>query len=360
LVLRERLAEEGYRRLICQQTLTDVDSLKPSLAAKEGRVHVLLDRVRVVPENESRLREALELAWRRSRGVGSAGHCWLFRADDIKGATLHLREGLTCPECARSLLPPRPGYFSYESPLGACENCRGFGRIMGVDLDKVIPDERLSLADGAIRPWRGPQAAWERRQLKAFCDTENIPWNAPWSELSDSQRKAVLVGAGKRGRKNYWGVFEWFKGLESKAYKMHVRVFLARYRSYDPCPECQGTRLTESSRSYKLGDLDLGEWHGLEIDEVLQRLSGVTCVTPHGKLLQKELTSRLHYLSRVGLGYLTLDRQARTLSGGESQRVTLTAALGTSLHNALFVLDEPTVGLHASDIEPLSELILEL
>ncbi len=360
LALRDRLAQEGYRRLICGKKLTDLDSLKPSRAEKEGRVHVVLDRLTATKESQSRVREALEAAFQRSRGILSAGHSWIFDADDLTSEPLHLREGLTCPTCARSLLPPRPGYFSYESPLGACENCRGFGRVMGIDLDKVIPDERLSLAEGAIRPWRGPKTAWERKQLKAFCDAEGIDWSAPWESLPAAQKRAVIDGTGKRGRKNYWGIVEWFSWLESKAYKMHVRVFLARYRSYDPCPVCEGTRLTESSRWYKLGGFDLGQWHGLEVDQALETLAALECATPHGQLVQKELLSRMRYLSRVGLGYLTLDRQARTLSGGESQRVTLTAALGTSLHNALFVLDEPTVGLHAADIAPLNELIAEL
>ena len=360
LELRERLAQEGYRRIICTGELTDLDSLKPSQAEKSGRVHVVLDRLRADTKDKSRLREALEAAFKRSRGILSAGHSWIFDADDLKVEPLHLREGLTCPTCARSLLPPRPGYFSYESPLGACENCRGFGRVMGIDLDKVIPDERLSLAEGAIRPWRGPKTAWERTQLKAFCATEGIEWELPWEKLKESHKQAIFSGTGKRGRKNYWGIQGWFTWLESKAYKMHVRVFLARYRAYDPCPVCEGTRLTESSRWYKLGGLDLGEWHRLEVDQILAKLETLECAKPHGKLVQLELISRLRYLSRVGLGYLTLDRQARTLSGGESQRVTLTAALGTSLHNALFVLDEPTVGLHAADIAPLNELIREL
>lgn len=360
LALRERLLQEGYRRVLCEGTLTDLDSVKPSQAEKAGRIHVVLDRLKVEAASKSRLREALEAAFGRSRGILSAGHSWIFDADDLAAEPLHLREGLTCPTCARSLLPPRPGYFSYESPLGACDNCRGFGRVMGIDLDKVIPDERLSLAEGAIRPWRGPKTAWERTQLKAFCDAEGIDWETPWEKLKAAQKKAIFDGTGKRGRKNYWGIKEWFTWLESKAYKMHVRVFLARYRSYDPCPVCEGTRLTESSRWYKLGGLDLGEWHRLEVDQSLVTLEALECAKPHGKLVRQELISRLRYLSRVGLGYLTLDRQARTLSGGESQRVTLTAALGTSLHNALFVLDEPTVGLHAADVAPLAQLIREL
>ncbi|MCH2110911.1 MAG: excinuclease ABC subunit UvrA, partial [Polyangiaceae bacterium] len=356
LELHEKLVTSGYRRLLCGGEVLSVDELQPSKAVREGAVFIILDRIRVRTSAQSRLKEAIEAAFSASRGARTAGQVWFFAGDQ----ELHLREGLSCPTCARPLQPPRPGYFSYESPLGACGNCRGFGRVMGIDLDKVIPDERVSLADGALRPWRGPQAAWERKQLMAFCRAQKIPTDQPWEALTKSQQRQVLEGTGKRGRANYWGVYEWFQWLESKAYKMHVRVFLARYRSYDPCPVCHGARLNEHALSYQLGGASLADWHQLEIHEAVKRLRSLKLTSPHGKLLCQELTHRLDYLEKVGLGYLCLDRQARTLSGGEAQRVTLTAALGTSLHHALFVIDEPSVGLHASDIAPLNQLIREL
>lgn len=359
LSLRERLLKEGYRRVLCASEVYDLDGLKPSQAAESGRIFLVLDRLKVEDKSRSRLGEAIEAAFARSKGLVTPGQVRIYDREGQR-ESLQIRQGLTCPSCARELLPPRPGYFSYESPLGACENCRGFGRVMGIDLDRVIPDDRVSLKDGAIRAWRGPKTEGERKQLHKFCDEQHIPWGAPWKDLSDEQKRQIVEGTGRRGKTRYPGIVGWFSWLETKAYKMHVRVFLARFRSYDPCPVCEGTRLTEQSRWYKWGGLDLGEWHRLEIDDALARLSAMECATPHGALLHKEFSTRLTYLSRVGLGYLTLDRQARTLSGGESQRVTLTAALGTSLHNALFVLDEPTVGLHAGDIAPLSELIREL
>ncbi len=359
LTLRQELLQAGYRRVICGKKLYDWDELRPSVATKAGRLYVVLDRLKVRPEQGGRLREALETAFEKSRGVLTPGQAWVF-GRRLEVDPYCVRHGLTCPTCARELLPPRPGYFSYESPLGACENCRGFGRIMGIDLDKVIPDDRLSLAEGAIRPWRGPKAEWERKQLRQFCKDEGIDETKPYGKLSRAHQEAVILGQGKRGRKNYWGVTQWFSWLETKAYKMHVRVMLSRYRSYDLCPVCEGTRLTEQSRWYKLDQLDLGQWHRLEISELRQRLDRLTCWTPQGRILHRELSSRVQYLEQVGLGYLTLDRQARTLSGGESQRVTLTAALGTSLHNALFVLDEPTVGLHPTDIAPLCRLMRQL
>jgi excinuclease ABC subunit A len=156
------------------------------------------------------------------------------------------------------------------------------------------------------------------------------------------------------------GVIGWFKWLETKTYKMHVRVLLARYRSYDPCVACGGRRLNPTALSYRVGGLSIADYHALEIGEARQRIEALKAASAQGELARRELCSRLTYLDRVGLGYLTLDRQARTLSGGEAQRVTLTAALGTSLHNALFVLDEPSVGLHPSDVPPLAEMVREL
>ncbi len=359
LSLRQELLEKGYRRVICGSEMVDWDGLRPSVATAAGKIFVVLDRLKANVDNRSRLREALEIAFSRSRGILTPGQAWVFERN-LTDDPLCLRNGLTCPTCARELLSPRPGYFSYESPLGACENCRGFGRVMGIDLDRVIPDDRLSLAQGAIRPWRGPKTEWERRQLSKFCKAEGIDEDAPYAELSRAQQEKIILGQGKRGKQNYWGVLEWFSWLETKAYKMHVRVLLSRYRSYDPCPVCKGSRLTEQSLWYKLGGLDLGQWHRLEIGELNHKLAELVCTTPQGRILHRELSARLDYLEKVGLSYLTLDRQARTLSGGESQRVTLTAALGTSLHNALFVLDEPTVGLHPADIAPLCRLMREL
>lgn len=359
LDVRQKMLEKGYRRIICDNKLYEWDNLKPSQAVSAGKVYVVLDRLKLTSDKTSRLAEALETAFRESKGMLTPGQAWIFDAQ-LENEPLCLRHGLTCPTCARELLPPRPGYFSYESPLGACENCRGFGRVMGIDLDKVIPDDRLSLAEGAIRPWRGPKTEWERGQLLKFCKQEGIDATKPFSELTALEKQKIFDGQKKRGKQNYWGIFEWFSWLETKAYKMHVRVFLSRYRAYDPCPVCEGTRLTEQSLWYKWGGLDLGAWHRLEISDINQRLVQIECRSPQGKILHRELSARLAYLEQVGLGYLRLDRQARTLSGGESQRVTLTAALGTSLHNALFVLDEPTVGLHPSDIAPLCALMRKL
>ena len=363
LQLREELSRDGLRRLLVDGQVGDIDTLAPSvvLAARQDP-QVIVDRVKVGVSESDRLIADLELAWARGNGAAC-----LTSADGASGneaiakAPLFLRKGLGCPECGRGLDPPTARLFSYESPLGACAECRGFGRTIGIDFDKVIPDPSRTLKQGAIRPWRqGKSSTWERRQLRELCARHDIPFEVPWQKLTAEQQRLVLDGDGAWAGGKFPGVRGWFRWLETKAYKMHVRVMLARYRSYDRCAKCDGARLNEVARSYHVGKLNLAEWHGLEIHRARGHLEALATRTKQGELARTELCTRLEYLERVGLGYLTLERQARTLSGGEGQRVTLTAALGTSLHNALFVLDEPTVGLHASDVERLCGMFREL
>jgi excinuclease ABC subunit A len=350
LEVREQLSREGYRRLLLDGEAEDIDSVKPSVAAKRKSLDVVVDRLGNGAERE-RAAAAIEVAWQRGGGV-SRVHV---------GPTLHsLRRGLSCPSCARALEAARPGLFSYESPVGACPACRGFGRTLGVDLGKVIADPSRSIDDGVIRPWRGESTKWERAELAKLCLRHGIPTDVPLRALPAEQQRLVLEGDGSWHKGLFPGVLGWFKWLETKTYKMHVRVLLARYRSYDECAACGGRRLNPTALSYRVDGLSIADYHALEIGEARARIERLQVRTAQGDLARRELASRLTYLDRVGLGYLTLDRQARTLSGGEAQRVTLTAALGTSLHNALFVLDEPSVGLHPSDVLPLAEMIREL
>jgi excinuclease ABC subunit A len=350
LEVREQLAREGYRRLLIDGDPHDIDALKPSVAAKKGVLHVVVDRFGDGGERE-RASAAIEAAWQRGGGLSHL---------HVAEVTHSLRRGLSCPTCAKPLEAARTGLFSYESPVGACPLCRGFGRTLGVDLTKVIPDPSRSIDDGVVRPWRGNSTKWERAEVKKLCRRHGIPTDKPFQSLAPEQQKLLLEGDGSWHKGLFPGVIGWFKWLETKTYKMHVRVLLARYRSYDPCAACGGRRLNETALSYRVGGLSIADYHALEIGEARARIDGLKTASAQGDLARRELLSRLSYLDRVGLGYLTLDRQARTLSGGEAQRVTLTAALGTSLHNALFVLDEPSVGLHPSDIAPLAEMVREL
>jgi excinuclease ABC subunit A len=350
LELREQLARDGYRRLYVDGETLDIDALKPSAAAKRGSLDVVIDRIGGAADS-ARISAAVESAWQRGSGVlhvhvGSERHT--------------LRRGLSCPTCAEPLEAARAGLFSYESPVGACPVCRGFGRTLGIDLTKVIPDPSRSIEQGVVRPWRGNSTKWERAELGKLCRRHHIPSDVPFGQLTPAQQKVILEGDGSWHKGLFPGVVGWFKWLETKTYKMHVRVLLSRYRSYDECAACAGRRLNPTALSYRVGGLSIADYHALEIGAARGRIEALKCSTQQGELARRELASRLSYLDRVGLGYVTLERQARTLSGGEAQRVTLTAALGTSLHNALFVLDEPSVGLHPSDLLPLSEMVREL
>lgn len=362
LETREKLLAAGMHRLWVAGRVRDIDSVKPSeLLADSAHVHVVIDRLQLDSTSALRVQEAIEQAWNLTDGTAmliafdkdSSSESADKSAFSSPFATHVLRRGLSCPSCGRVFDAPRAGLFSYQSPVGACANCHGFGRVIGVDLNKVFSNPTLSLAEGAIRPWGGKSAKWERRTLRSFCAARGIDINAPWSSLTREQQYAVIVGEGTWKGNKYPGVLAWFQYLESKAYKLHVRVMLSRYRSYDTCPVCEGKRLNSTALFYRVDDLDLAGWHELELADALARLQRLEPRDPQGKLIRNELISRIGFLCNVGLGYLSLNRQSRSLSGGEAQRVSLTAALGASLSGALVVIDEPTVGLHASDIGPL-------
>ncbi|HEX8439588.1 MAG TPA: excinuclease ABC subunit A, partial [Archangium sp.] len=351
--VRARLLKEGFHRLVVQGEVRELESLRPSEATDSaGVAHVVVDRLKLAQAQLSRVTAALESAWSMGNGEAAA-----FTPAGLR----RIRRGLVCPKCAREFEQARPGLFSYQSPTGACPPCRGFGRTIGIDWGKVVPNPTLSLEKGAIRPWSGKTSEWERKMLFRYAREHGIPLDKPWGQLTPAQREKVLEGEGDyHGGRAYPGVRAWFRWMESRTYKMHVRVLLSRYRAYSLCESCQGARLNESARAWRVGGLDLAGWHGLELSDARARLEALRTHTGQGELVRRELASRLGYLERVGLGYLTLDRPARTLSGGEAQRVSLTAALGTSLTGALFVLDEPTVGLHPSDVGPLTGAMAEL
>ncbi len=352
LGVRARLLKDGFRRLLIGGEVRPLEELRPAEAmGAAGQADVVVDRLTLSASSRGRLAASLEQAW--AEGHGDA-HLW------VSGRRRSVRQGLVCPTCARGFEPARPGLFSYQSPVGACPACRGFGRTLDIDWAKVIPDDGLSIAGGALRPWNGRSSEWERGQLVRFAKSNRIPLDVPWRALRPEQREAVLEGEGTYRGGRYPGLRAWFRWMESRTYKMHVRVLLSRYRAYTLCSTCQGARLNPDALRYRVGGLDLAAWHRLEVAEAHRRLEALATRTGQGELARRELVGRLGWLARVGLGYLGLDRQSRTLSGGEAQRVSLTAALGTGLTGALFVLDEPSVGLHPSDLPPLTTALGEL
>ena len=321
-----------------------------------GLVHVLVDRLAAREVERPRLVEALEAAYRMGHGEAAL---------HLEGADggFEIRElHLDRRHCGVGYPEPTEGTFSFNSPIGACETCKGFGRVMSIDMDRVIPDRRLPLSFGAITPWIGPKRAAERRWLKEACVEAGVPLDVPFGDLTPEQERFVLEGGGGSKRNSYTGVLGWFEWLERKSYKMHVRVFLSRYRAYLPCGDCGGTRFKAESRRYRLGGLTVDQVLALTVRDARAWLAALPATATSDALasVTLQLGDRLRYLEEVGVAYLTLDRQARTLSGGEVQRANLTSALGSGLVNTLFVLDEPTIGLHPADSERLAKVLAQL
>jgi len=320
----------------------------------DGVLAVVQDRIVLRQTNRGRLVESLEHAFRQGRGKAAV------ILGGTAGPMLRFSAALECTTCGSTVREATPNLFSFNSPLGACETCRGFGRIIDLDLGLVIPDPRRSLAEDAIRPWSTKATSWERGELLKMCRRHGIPTDRPWERLTPAQRELVLEGDGSR----YPGVRPWFRWLESRTYKMHVRVFLARYRGYLECPACRGARLKPEALDYRLGGLDIAAINRLSIGDAARVFADLAAqqgpAEAVAQLVLRELQSRLRYLVDVGLEYLTLDRQSRTLSGGELARVDLTTAVGSSLVNTLYVLDEPSIGLHPRDVDRLVRLLRRL
>ena len=336
----------------------------------KGWVEVVQDRLRLNMDNRGRLVEDLEAAFHF--GTGRATINRLNDEGDVD-ETLAFSAGLHCARCDIDYSQPTPSAFSFNSPLGACETCRGFGRTIGVDYDLVIPDTSRSLADGAIRPIQSESYSEIQRALLRYAKKRGVPVDKPWRRLSAADRRWVIEGEGHWDERVWFGIKRFFAWLEGRSYRMHVRVLLSRYRAYSLCPDCAGARLKPDAllwrvgkqrqgRSKRLG-LNLRELMLLPIERCTEFFAALELPAPLDEateLLLDEIRSRLRYLVEVGLGYLTLDRQSRTLSGGEVQRINLTTALGTSLVNTLFVLDEPSIGLHPRDIHRLNGILRRL
>lgn len=334
---RKELGSMGFTRLFSGGQIRMLEEWEPEVG--QAQVQVVADRFLFRGSEKKRIMDSLEQAFRFGGGKVEVR---------VKpGRVLSFSSGLHCARCGISYRKPIPNLFSFNSPAGACETCRGFGRTIDIDLDLIIPDQGLSLEQGAIKPWGGrKEDRMEYDDLMAFCQRRGIPVDVPFRSLRKEHKEAVIEGG-----EGFYGIRGFFNWLETKTYKMHVRVFLSRYRSFSICKDCGGTRFKEEALLYRLGGLNIGEFYAMSILEAHQFLDTLS-IPPSddaARLVLKELQRRTGYLIDVGLDYLTLDRQSRTLSGGEVQRVALTSALGSSLVDALYVLDEPSVGLHPRD-----------
>ncbi|MDT9000617.1 excinuclease ABC subunit A [Paucibacter sp. APW11] len=415
--VQQWLAASGFTRIHAEREVPAPSGAGPSQAASAPAggsaaaaaasvgarkvLDVVADRFRIQGADKQRAMEAIELCLKR----GSGRMTVYVQAAEEGGAEQAWRysTGLHCPDSDLRYQDPQPALFSFNSAFGACETCRGFGRVIGVDMGLVIPDEKKTLRNGVIKPMQTP--AWKECQddLIKYAGEAGIPRDTAWSQLSQAQRDWVVNGSPNwngKWNQQWYGVRRFFEYLESKAYKMHIRVLLSKYRSYTPCGVCQGARLKTEALLWRVGSRALadtvlqGDEHGsyqrfmpagvawrreqldalpgLNLQDMMQlplhRLRRFmdelqlpsTMLDEALKLLLDEIRNRLKYLCDVGIGYLTLDRQSRTLSGGEVQRINLTTALGTSLVNTLFVLDEPSIGLHPRDMNRIVQAMQRL
>ena len=327
----------------------------------QSELEVIQDRVSVSMRNRGRIIEDLEAAMKHQ---GSLIRVYQVKADGTFSDPHSFSPAFHCAACDIQYRDAVPGLFSFNSPVGACETCRGFGRVIGVDYNLVIPDWSKTLAQGVIKPWQSESYRECQDDLMRFAAKRRIPVDVPWKKMTDAQKNWVLEGEGAWEDGVWYGLRRFFEWLESKSYKMHIRVLLSRYRAYHLCSTCGGSRLKADALLWRLGTP-----HGLSIDEVMQLPIEKTLAffetmqipsDEAAEMVREEILVRLRYLLDVGLGYLTLDRQSRTLSGGEVQRINLTTALGTSLVNTLFVLDEPSIGLHSRDIRRLIGVLHKL
>jgi excinuclease ABC subunit A len=354
------LRKRGFNRLYqsgrvfefsAPEDLLDLDFAKSA--------YVLVDRLSLSPEIRSRLVDSIEICYREGRGEAILQ----FVPDDPASAAtrppdrLVFNERFDCKKCGAVYQEPEPRLFSFNNPYGACPRCQGFGNTIDFDLDRVVPDKGKSLADGAIEPWTKPRYKQLTMDMRRYARAKGIPFDVPFRDLTATQRNAILDGDRKEDFLGIKGFFGW---LERKKYKLHVRVFLSRYRGYALCPDCRGTRLRAEARAVKIAGRSITEVCQMTVKEARPFLDGLQLSPAETTIAEKvleEIQQRLRFLDEVGLDYLTLDRLTSTLSGGEAQRIQLATSLGSHLVGALYVLDEPSIGLHPRDTGRLIEIL---
>jgi excinuclease ABC subunit A len=359
------LQEQGYLRVWIDGKIHRTDE-PPTFTLLPSVVLVIQDRIEIIEANQGRVSEGIETALR----LGKDRITFISQED---GKAHPFSAGWHCAHCDTNIRPPTPGLFSFNNPLGACPSCRGFGRVIGFDYDRVMPDRSLSVAGGVIKPFQSGQSRDSQRDLLRACAYHDINIHTPFEKLSKKDQDFIIQGEpgadvsreDLNGAKSWYGVDGFFKWLERKSYKMPIRVFLSRYRSYKPCESCHGDRYQPETLNYRLPlkkPLTLPQITSLQVSRLIPLLKEfpIPSDDPGIKMLCHQIISRLGYLDEVGLGYLSLDRPTRSLSGGEIARVNLTTCLGASLVNTLFVMDEPSVGLHPRDVTRLLRIMHSL
>ncbi len=356
--MRERLVElrrRGYNRLFQNGEVVEFSTPESLLELDFAQpIYVLADRLSVSAEVRARIVDAIETGYRES------GEIVFLTAprDGSEPKRLRFSAAFECENCHRAYRDPEPRLFSFNNPYGACPRCQGFGNTIDFDPDLIIPDKAKTLEDGAVDPWTRPKYRAHHGEMKRFAQANSIPLNTPWYDLTPAQQNLLWDGGS-----GFSGIRGFFRSLDTKKYKLHVRVFLAKYRGYAPCPDCRGQRLRAEARAVLLNDRNICETAGLTITAARMFFEGLELSPAQteiaGKILE-EVRQRIGFLEQVGLEYLTLDRLSSTLSGGESQRIQLATSLGSRLVGALYVLDEPSIGLHSRDTAKLVQIMHEL
>lgn len=348
------LMQRGFTRLFNADSQEIIELQTPDSFTGESfqNIFVLVDRLAIRDDMRGRLVDSLETCFNEGHGQV------VIQTVGDEPQRLSFSEEFACKNCGLAYLPPEPRLFSFNNPFGACPTCQGFGNTIGLDMNLVVPNRDLSLADGAIEPFTKPQFEWWRTELKKYARRAGIPLDVPFAQLTRAQQKLILDGSDEfPGAK---GLFAW---LETKKYKLHVRVFLAKYRGYTTCHTCDGGRLRAEARDVQVGGRSLPEVCALSIKNAARFFAELELTEEQQAIADRllhEVRSRLKFLVEVGLDYLTLDRLAATLSGGEAQRIQLATNLGSTLVGALYVLDEPSIGLHPRDSARLIELLKNL
>ncbi|HJQ11394.1 MAG TPA: excinuclease ABC subunit UvrA [Gemmatimonadaceae bacterium] len=362
-VVNENLRAQGFLRVALDGVVFHLDELAQSKRdiTRSKELLVVVDRLTAGPESAARLTDAVGTAFAEGEG-----DCVVLLADEVvspldgaRVTKLRFTERFECPNDGTIAPAPTPQLFSFNNPRGACSQCNGFGAILEYDESLVVPHRNRSLRDGAIDPWTKPRYDNKRRQLAEFAKRERIPMDKPWEQLT-SQHRQLLLRSRARG---YKGIFPFLKDLEEKRYKQYIRVFLRQYQTAQECPRCHGTKLQPEALNVRVGGLTIAQVAELPVDRLLMWLTELelTEFEQHvAEMILKEARDRVAFLCDVGLGYLSMNRATRTLSGGEAQRIGLANSLGSQLVDTLYVLDEPSIGLHPRDMDRLLRLLKRL
>ena len=352
--LLEGLRRKGFGRLLLDGQAVTFEDVPPSALKKASVLRVVVDRIKTGADVQTRITDSIETAY--AEGGGAA---WAVQLPDTSEPVWHVfSERFECRTCGIPYEDPQPRLFSFNNPFGACPTCHGFGNIIALDLELVVPDQAKSINQGAIEPWTKPHYRSQLAELKRATKTNGVRMDVAWADLTPDEVKFVVDGDGE-----FEGIRGFFRGLEKKKYKVHVRVFLSRYRGYLTCPDCNGARLRREARDVHVGGVTIDAASSRTVREAEKFFKQLQLTEKEAAIADKvlkEIQKRLGFLRDVGLDYLTLDRLSATLSGGEAQRINLATSLGSALVGTLYVLDEPSIGLHTRDNQRLIDILRQL